>query len=233
MPYGLNVNTLRPRQDGRRFPDDTFERIFLIENVIILIKISLMFVPNGPINNIPSLVQIMAWRRPGDKPLSEPMMVRLPTHICVTRPQWVKCYIWNSKKPFCHTDELVSPPYEITIVAISYGRVTKSYVWDSMMLKKYGVALQHRRTVPRKLLSQMSTLVPLFLIITTSKISAKCGYGRVSCTQIKGLKIAELFCEPVIKACGMNRTTLPMLILWCHLALNYRLWSICLISVNV
>ena len=32
----------------------------------------------------------MAWRRPGDKPLSGPMMVRLPTHICVTRPQWVK-----------------------------------------------------------------------------------------------------------------------------------------------
>ena len=32
----------------------------------------------------------MAWRRPGDKPLSEPMVVRLLTHICVTRPQWVK-----------------------------------------------------------------------------------------------------------------------------------------------
>ena len=30
------------------------------------------FVPKGPINNIPALVQIMAWRRPGDKPLSEP-----------------------------------------------------------------------------------------------------------------------------------------------------------------
>ena len=40
-------------------------------------------------NNIAALVQIMAWRRPGDKPLSGPMMVRLPTHICVTRPQWV------------------------------------------------------------------------------------------------------------------------------------------------
>ena len=37
----------------------------------------------------PTLVQVMAWRRPGDKLLSEPMMVRLPTHICVTRPQWV------------------------------------------------------------------------------------------------------------------------------------------------
>ena len=34
----------------------------------------------------------MAWRRPGDKPLSEPMMVSLPTHICVTRPQWVDLF---------------------------------------------------------------------------------------------------------------------------------------------
>ena len=50
---------------------------------------SLKFVPKGPINNIPALVQIMAWRRPGDKPLSEPMMVRLPTHKFVTRPQLV------------------------------------------------------------------------------------------------------------------------------------------------
>ena len=53
------------------------------------IKISLKSVPEGPINNIPVLVQLMAWRRPGDKPLSEPMMVKLLTHMCVTRPQWV------------------------------------------------------------------------------------------------------------------------------------------------
>ena len=54
------------------------------------IKISLKFVPKGPISNNPALVQIMARRRSGDKPLSEPMMVSLLTHICVTRPQWVK-----------------------------------------------------------------------------------------------------------------------------------------------
>ena len=42
------------------------------------------------LTNIPSLVQIMAWCRPGDRPLSEPMMVSLLPHICVTRPQWVK-----------------------------------------------------------------------------------------------------------------------------------------------
>ena len=47
------------------------------------------FVSKDPINNISALVKIMAWRRPGDKPLSEPMMIILLTHICVTRPQWV------------------------------------------------------------------------------------------------------------------------------------------------
>ena len=40
--------------------------------------------------NFAALVQIMAWRRPGDKPLSESMMVGLPTHIYVTGPQWNK-----------------------------------------------------------------------------------------------------------------------------------------------
>ena len=54
-----------------------------------MIRITLKFVPKGPIDNNPALVQIMAWRRPGDKPLSEPKMVRLLTHICVTWPQWV------------------------------------------------------------------------------------------------------------------------------------------------
>ena len=53
--------------------------IFLNENIIISINISLKFVPKSPINNILALVQIMAWRRPGAKPLSESMMVILPT----------------------------------------------------------------------------------------------------------------------------------------------------------
>ena len=85
----LYINALRPRQNGRHFADDTFKRIFLNENVRISIKISLNFVPKGPINNIPAMVQIMAWRLSGNKSLSEPMMDSLPTHICVTRPEWV------------------------------------------------------------------------------------------------------------------------------------------------
>ena len=54
-PQKIN-NTLRPRQNGRRFADDTFKRIFLNENVRISFKISLKFVPMDPINNNSALV---------------------------------------------------------------------------------------------------------------------------------------------------------------------------------
>ena len=84
------TNTLRPRWNEQHFADDIFKRIFFNENVWISIKISLKFVPKGAINKIPALFQIMAWRRPGDKPLSGTMLVSLLTHKCVTRPQWVK-----------------------------------------------------------------------------------------------------------------------------------------------
>ena len=66
------VNTLRLRQNGHYFADNIFKCIFLNENVWILLKISLKVVPKVRINNIPALVQIMAWRQPGEKPLSEP-----------------------------------------------------------------------------------------------------------------------------------------------------------------
>ena len=87
------VNTLKPRQDGRHFPNDIFKNIFVNENVKISIKISLKFVPKGPINKIPALVKIMAWRRPGDKPLPQPMMISLLTYICITLPQWVNAQV--------------------------------------------------------------------------------------------------------------------------------------------
>ena len=90
----LFINTLGPRQDGRHFADVIFTCIFFNENCCILIKLSLKYVRKGPINNNSALVQIMAWRRSGYKPLSEPMMISLPTHICVTRPQWVNLYIF-------------------------------------------------------------------------------------------------------------------------------------------
>ena len=70
----------------------------------------------GSINNIPALVQIMAWRRPGDKPLFEPMVVNLPTHICVTQPQWVNI------EPHCFNMSMLTPK--------SSGNMQKhGYLW--------------------------------------------------------------------------------------------------------
>ena len=74
--HQVNPRLTPPGQNGRHFADDIFECIFVNEKVCILIKISLKFVTKGPIDNITTLVQIMAWRRIGDKPLSEPKLTR-------------------------------------------------------------------------------------------------------------------------------------------------------------
>ena len=68
----------------------TFSNAFFwLKMLLLRLKFHWSLFWRGSINNIPTLVQIMAWRRPGDKLLSETMLVRSPTHVCVTRPQWV------------------------------------------------------------------------------------------------------------------------------------------------
>ena len=76
----MRFNTLRPRRNGHHFFRQHF---FVNEYAWISIKISLKFVLRCPVNNIRALVQIMAWCHPdpGDKQLSEPMMVSLLSHI--------------------------------------------------------------------------------------------------------------------------------------------------------
>ena len=90
--HNFLFDTLWQRHNDRCTPDDIFEYIFLNLNVKHSIKITLRFVP---INNIPVLVQIMAWRRPGGKPFSEPMMVNSLTLVCVTQLQWVNISKFN------------------------------------------------------------------------------------------------------------------------------------------
>ena len=97
------LNTLGQRQNVRHFPDDIFKCIL---NVWISIKISLKFVSKVRTNNIPALVKITTWRLPGDKPLSEPMMVSLLSHIWVTRPQCVSHHCAPPPPP----PPLLSPP---------------------------------------------------------------------------------------------------------------------------
>ena len=107
----INVlNTFRPRQNGRHLPDDIFIWNFLNDFVKISIRWSLTFVPRGQNDNIPSLVQIMTWRRPGDKSSSESIMVSLLTRKCVTRPQWINAntldYFTVSEKTLKDMDDV-------------------------------------------------------------------------------------------------------------------------------
>ena len=76
----------------------TVSNTFLWIKCMNLLKISVKIVPMGPINNSPALVQTMAWHQPGNKPLSELMMVSLLMPICITRPQWFnwKTTVWLS-----------------------------------------------------------------------------------------------------------------------------------------
>ena len=59
------------------------------------------------LNNIPGLVQIMAWSRPGNKPLSEQIMVILLTHYAsLGLNELIRCtshvlsYLWHSSREF-------------------------------------------------------------------------------------------------------------------------------------
>ena len=56
--------------------DDTFKCNFVNENVSIWIQISPNFIPKGSIHNMSSLVQVLAWRRTGGKPLPEQMIIQ-------------------------------------------------------------------------------------------------------------------------------------------------------------
>ena len=56
--------------------DDNLKCIFLNENDRILIRISLKFIPKSAIDSKPALVQVMAWRQIGAKPLPESMLIR-------------------------------------------------------------------------------------------------------------------------------------------------------------
>ena len=92
-------DTLRPRQQGCHYANNTFIFIFVNENCSILTKISLKFISNDLINSKPSLVQIVTQHHTGNKPLSEPK----PIH-------------WRPYESPC-LDELISfPQNDISIV---------------------------------------------------------------------------------------------------------------------
>ena len=93
--YFKFLNTLRTKYKGFHFTDDILKWIFVNENVWIAINISLKRDTESRISKFLALVEIKAWRRTGDNPLSDPMMFSLLTHICVTLSQWVNILVYH------------------------------------------------------------------------------------------------------------------------------------------
>ena len=92
-----HFNTLKPKKNGCHFTDYVFKCIFLHENVWILLRSSLKFVPKVPINNILSLFQIMSWWWSGNKPLSEPMIVRLYVSLVLNKLKGLAWWLSGNK----------------------------------------------------------------------------------------------------------------------------------------
>ena len=77
------------------------------------------------INNIPVMFQVMACRRPGEKPLSELMAVSILTHICVTRPQWVESIMAQRKEKFSRHQSM-----QIKLLLCSHHVVLNMFITD-------------------------------------------------------------------------------------------------------
>ena len=106
----------------------TFSNAFCWTNEIvrIFLTISLSFLPEVLYNNIPALIKIMARHRPGEKPLSEPMLVSLLTHIWDTRPQWINCRHHNQSQIY----------HKRTKLEVICGTLVQHYPLDRFFLPK-------------------------------------------------------------------------------------------------
>ena len=146
---GLHLfNTLRSIQDGHHFPDDILKYVFSKENAWILITISLRFVPKDSINNIPSSVHIMAWRRSGDKPLSGPMMALFKVRIyAFTRPQWI-----NDTRPTVQKQHA-----NLSLIYLAIYNMSISYIWRSIPINSRAPVRSVAWALASKLISGNTT----------------------------------------------------------------------------
>ena len=108
-PYIIIHNTLRPRQNGRHFADDTFEPIFLNKNIRISIKISRKFVPKVPINNFPAFGSDI-WTNDG---LLTDAYMRHSASMCYICP---RSSTINSLNDYRNTYVFIHTSYEIDLL---------------------------------------------------------------------------------------------------------------------
>ena len=112
--------THRPRQNGRQFPDDISNVSYCIQIYTFRLTFHWSVFRWGPFNNIPTLVQIIAWCRLCDKSLFASMMVSLRTYVCVNRLQWVKCSQYSLYLSGLRSYSRSALPWRVFINAVGF-----------------------------------------------------------------------------------------------------------------
>ena len=124
-----SINTLRPRQNGSHFADAIFKGIFLNENTLIPITVSLKFIPKGPIHNIPVLFQIMPGADQATSHYLQQWWLMLPKHIRITQPRWVNSLnpVWSS---ICRAQSTDPEPVQHRLVRLHVGSIITLRVFN-------------------------------------------------------------------------------------------------------
>ena len=110
----------------------------------------------------------MAWRRPGDQPLFEPLMVSLLTHICITLPQWFKkCDSFMTWQSFLHF--LWENPSVTSILPSQ--RNSKTQLWKFLCLwsEPCHIEARYNETSPETSPSKQCFLLRRHLDIETGR----------------------------------------------------------------
>ena len=103
------------------FRDDNFKCNFFNEDYRIPIRLSLKFVPRSAIYNKPALVQVMVWRRIGDKLLPEPML-----------NQFSDAYMWHQSEMNYQAISSIDRDWNIKpshVIMVIFG-VHSASLWD-------------------------------------------------------------------------------------------------------
>ena len=130
-------NSSPPGQNGRHFADDIFK--CMNEKLRILIRVSLKFVPKGPINNKSALVQVMAWAEQATSHYLKKCLLSSLTHICGTRGRWDKLFPILRTRP---------PPRCHCYVFISFLHHASTLVGCTQMLNLFHQKFRNKTTDP-------------------------------------------------------------------------------------
>ena len=136
QPFSFNhfqcvINALRCEQNTRRYADDIFNSILLIEHVCILIEISLKFIPKSSVDNKAVWIQIRVLCPASSEPLPESAMAKFFGSTCRLRAN-----AFNESKAMDIAEKLVGHTKGLSIKTFHMMRTLYVCAWSGWVTVK-------------------------------------------------------------------------------------------------